>query len=149
MESSLCRYYRISKTLVSRYGEGTLFVLEDLTGVTFDEENLSSRNADGRRNLRSWAFYQLEQFLAYKAEQNGSMVLKVDADYTSQRCPKCGKIRRENRDHKHHAYVCDCCGYRSNDDRIGAMNIQTLGTLYISGDEHPTFRTGRKRATAK
>ncbi len=87
MESSLCRYYRISKTLVSRYGEGTLFVLEDLTGVTFDEENLSSRNADGRRNLRSWAFYQLEQFLAYKAEQNGSMVLKVDADYTSQRCP--------------------------------------------------------------
>ncbi|MGN0274397.1 MAG: RNA-guided endonuclease TnpB family protein [Chordicoccus sp.] len=141
--------HRISKTLVSRYGEGTLFVLEDLTDVTFNEENLSSRNADGRRNLRSWAFYQLEQFLTYKAEQNGSMVLKVDADYTSQRCPKCGKIRRENRDHKHHAYVCDCCGYRSNDDRIGAMNIQTLGTLYISGDEHPTFRTGRKRASAK
>ena len=31
-------------------------------------------------------------------------------------------------------------GYRSNDDRISAMNIQLLGTQWVSGtDERPRF----------
>lgn len=68
------------------------------------------------------------------------MVLEVDPAYTSQRCPKCGRIHKENRDHDTHSYTCDCCGYQSNDDRIGAMNLQLLGTLYISGEERPSFK---------
>ena len=44
-----------------------------------------------------------------------------------------------NRNHEKHEYHCDNCGYRSNDDRIGAMNIQLLGTQYISGQEQPKF----------
>ena len=131
--------HQISKTLVRRYGEGTLFVAEDLAGASFDEGLLASRTKDGRRKLRSWTFYQLEQFLTYKAEEAGSMVLKVCPDYTSQRCPKCGRVRKENRNRELHEYQCDCCGYRSNDDRVGAMNIQLLGTLYVSGDRHPRF----------
>ena len=35
--------HRISKALVQKYGTDTLFVLEDLTGVSFDEQNLSTR----------------------------------------------------------------------------------------------------------
>lgn len=132
--------HQISKTLVEKYGTGTLFAVEDLTDVSFDEKNLSQRDDSGRNELRSWSFYQLEQFLTYKAKAIGSEVVSVAADYTSQRCPKCGRIRKENRNHKTHEYVCDCCGYRSNDDRIGAMNIQLLGTLYISGDRHPRIR---------
>lgn len=131
--------HQISKTLVTRYGSKTLFAVEDLAGVSFSEDNLSHRKDDGRRQLRSWTFYQLEQFLTYKAHEAGSEVLKVKADYTSQRCPKCGRIHKENRDHDLHRYVCDCCGYRSNDDRVGAMNIQLLGTMYISGDANPRF----------
>lgn len=132
--------HRLSKTLVERYGAGTLFVLEDLTGVSFNEEHLANRPNRDRRQLRSWSFYQLEQFLAYKAEEAGSRVTKVAADYTSQRCPKCGRIHKENRSHSAHLYTCDCCGYRSNDDRIGAMNLQFLGTMQISGFENPRFR---------
>lgn len=132
--------HQISKTLVDRYGSGTLFAVENLAGVSFDERNLSNRSAGGRRGLRSWAFYQLEQFLTYKARAVGSDVVKVAPDYTSQRCPKCGRIHKENRRHDTHEYVCDCCGFRSNDDRVGAMNIQFLGTLYASGDSNPRFR---------
>ena len=131
--------HRLSKALVDEYGAGTLFVLEDLTGVSFSEKLLSNRPADGRRDLRSWAFYQLEQFLSYKAVAAGSSVLKVDPAFTSQRCPKCGRIRKANRKHDRHEYVCDCCGYSSNDDRIGAMNIYFLGTLFLSGDSNPRF----------
>lgn len=129
--------HQISKTLVEKYGKDTLFVLEDLTGVSFEDSNLS-RIAKQNYDLRSWSFYQLEQFLTYKAHENRSEVLKVSARYTSQRCPKCGTIHKENRDHHRHLYSCQC-GYRSNDDRIGAMNIQLLGTMWISGDNNPRY----------
>lgn len=129
--------HQISKTLVQKYGKDTLFVLEDLTGVSF-EENKLSQNAKRNYDLRSWAFYQLEQFLTYKAHENRSEVLKVSARYTSQRCPKCGTIHKGSRDHHKHLYSCQC-GYKSNDDRIGAMNIQLLGTMWISGDNNPSY----------
>ena len=131
--------HRISKTLVTEYGAGTLFVLEDLKGVSFSDDLLGKRSAKHRQELRTWTFYQFEQDLKYKAQAAGSQVLKVKPDYTSQRCPKCGRIRKENRRNDIHEYVCDCCGYRSNHDRVGAMNIQLLGTMYASGDSNPRF----------
>ncbi|MBQ6519265.1 MAG: transposase [Anaerolineaceae bacterium] len=129
----------LSKTLVNMFPPGTLFVIEDLEGVSFSEKNLNNRTSDGRNNLRSWAFYQLEQFLEYKAKANGSSVIKVSAKYTSQRCPVCGRILKENRKHETHEYRCDKCGYRSNDDRVGAMNIFELGRQFVSGNPVPCF----------
>ena len=131
--------HQLSKTLVDYYGKDTLYMIEDLTGVSFNDGNLSNRTKNQRNKIRSWSFYQFEQFLNYKALETSSYVLKVPANYTSQRCPKCGRIHKENRHHKTHEYVCDACGYRSNDDRIGAMNLYELGTMYISGDTNPRF----------
>ena len=82
---------------------------------------------------------RLKQDLIYKSNLNQCLVLKVDAHYTSQRCPKCGQIRKANRDHDNHVYVCQHCGYSSNDDRIGAMNIQQLGIQYVSGVQEPYY----------
>ena len=126
----------LSKTLVQKYGANTLFVLENLNGVSFERTDLPKAL---RNQNKSWAFYQLEQFLTYKAHLNNSEVVEVSAKYTSQRCTKCGVIKKDNRNHEKHEYHCDNCGYRSNDDRIGAMNIQLLGTQYISGQEQPKF----------
>ncbi|WP_423479865.1 transposase (plasmid) [Ligilactobacillus salivarius] len=126
----------LSKTLVQKYGANTLFVLENLNGVSFERTDLPKAL---RNQNKSWAFYQLEQFLTYKAHLYNSEVVEVSAKYTSQRCPKCGVIKKDNRNHEKHEYHCDNCGYRSNDDRIGAMNIQLLGTQYISGQEQPKF----------
>lgn len=147
--------HQISKALVDRYGSRTLFVLEDLTGVSFDEENLN-RSKKQKKDLTSWAFYQLEQFLSYKAQGAGSMVLKVPAHYTSQRCPKCGKILKSNRKHTKHEYSCSC-GFRSNDDRVGALNLLYLGTRWMNGDENPRIvkptvrkpKMKRKKKSAK
>ena len=138
----------LSKTLVDTYGSNTLFVMEDLTDVSFDE-NLRSRNSKQRNELRSWSFYQLEQFLTYKAEEVGSKVIQVSAEYTSQRCPKCGRIHKANRDHDSHLYTCDYCGYQANDDQVGAMNIQLLGTLWISGNENPKLRISEQGKAIK
>lgn len=128
--------HRVTKTLVNHYGPNTLFVIEDLKGIRQTTEKVQK---DKRYEQVSWAFYQFEQFLTYKADLCGDSVVKVDAHYTSQRCPKCGRIKKSNRDHQKHIYVCHNCGYCSNDDRIGAMNIQQLGTQYVSGIDTPTF----------
>ena len=128
--------HRLTKTLIDHYGSNTIYALEDLTDVRFATKKSPK---DQRYEIVSWAFYQFEQFLTYKANLNSSAVVKVPAKYTSQRCPKCGRIHKDNRDHELHLYTCDKCGYKSNDDRLAAMNIQFLGTLYRSGEEAPQF----------
>lgn len=123
----------LSKTLVSDYGPGTVLVLEDLTGVS------RGRGGMGRHSdqLSSWAFYQLGEFVKYKAMRAGITVIEVNPDYTSQRCPMCLTVRKESRDQKRHTYKCSSCGYQTNDDRVAAMNLCELGVEYITGDPKP------------
>ena len=127
----------ISKTLVNQYGANTLFVLEELEDVRTATVKVSKSR---RYEQVSWAYYDLEKKLTYKAHANGSEVIKVDPHYTSQRCPKCGRIHKPNRNHDLHQYTCDACNYSSNDDRIGAMNLLQLGERYLTGEKNPKFR---------
>lgn len=129
--------HQLSKALIDQYKEQTLFVLEDLTHVTFDTVN--NRRKSSRYEHHSWSFYQLEQMLQYKANRTRSKVITVSAHFTSQRCPKCGHIDKGNRDQSSHSFCCQMCQYRSNDDRIAAMNIQELGKWYLNGIPNPNY----------
>ena len=66
--------------------------------------------------------------------------MKVPAEYTSQRCPVCWTIDKEARNKETHTYTCKCCGYSTNDDRVGAINLYQLGKDYIHGDKHPRIK---------
>ena len=129
--------HRLAKTLVTAYGSHTLFVLEDLTNVTFNTDDLPKAL---RNSHRSWSFFQLESFLTYKAQTIQSTVLKVSPAFTSQRCPKCGLVEKTNRHHDTHEYWCAQCQYRCNDDRLGAMNIEMLGQDWLSGVKYPKIK---------
>ena len=118
----------LSKTLVCDNPAGTLFVLEDLTGIRSATERVRVRD---RYVSVSWSYYDLEKKLTYKAEMNGSRVIKLNPRYTSQTCPVCGHREKLNRDHKNHTFRCRQCGYTTNDDRIGAMNLWRMGTEYL------------------
>lgn len=83
----------------------------------------------------------LEQKLVYKAKQNQSTVIKVDPAYTSQCCPMCGHIEKANRNKKIHLFNCKNCGYKSNDDRIGAMNLYRMGINYLEDRQVPSTVT--------
>lgn len=120
--------HQISKALVDKYGSDTLFVVEDLTGIRNTTEKVYIRN---RYTTVSWSFYQLRQMLEYKTMLNGSKVIAVNPEYTSQTCPKCGHVEKTNRNKKLHTFKCKNCGYESNDDRIGAMNLYQKGIEYI------------------
>lgn len=116
--------HQVSKALVNRQSKPTLFALENLSGV----RNATEKVRKGDRYVQvSWAFYQLRQMIEYKATKAGHSVVVVDPRYTSQTCPTCGLVRKANRRKKTHEYHCSNCGYRSNDDRVAAMNIQRLG----------------------
>jgi IS605 OrfB family transposase len=118
----------VSKALVESNPKHTLFVLEDLTGIRRVTERVKLKQ---RYVSVSWAYYDLEQKLIYKAQQHESMVVKVSPKYTSQCCPRCGHTEKSNRNKRLHLFRCKRCGYRSNDDRIGAMNLHRMGIDYI------------------
>ena len=118
----------VSKALVTSNPSKTLFVLENLKGIRGATEKVRRKD---RYVQVSWSYYDLEQKLKYKAQRNSCLVINVDPRYTSQCCPKCGHIEKSNRDKKLHCFCCKNCGYRSNDDRIGAMNLFNLGLLWI------------------
>ena len=126
--------HQVSKALVENNPKHTLFVLEDLSGVRNATERVRTKD---RYVSVSWSFYDLEQKLIYKAKQNQSTVIKVNPRYTSQCCPVCGHIEKANRNKKLHLFACKNCGYKSNDDRIGAMNLYRMGINYLEDSQVP------------
>ena len=121
----------ISRALVESNPDGTLFVIEDLTGIRSATEKVLVKN---RYVSVSWSYYDLEQKLTYKALRNHQLVEKVNPAYTSQTCPKCGHTEKANRDKRRHLFCCKNCGYKSNDDRIGAMNLYRMGINLLVPD---------------
>ena len=106
----------VSKKIAHQPGIRT-YSLEDLTGIRNQR-----RNKKMNKWMSSWPFYQLEQFLAYKAEALGKEVGFVDARYTSQKCSRCKHIHSANR--KKSRFSCGSCHYREHADIKAAYNIR-------------------------
>lgn len=130
--------HQVSKALVQSNPKHTLFVLEDLGNVRQATERVKVK---GRYVSVSWSYYDLETKLMYKAKQNQSSVVKLDPRYTSQCCPVCGHTEKSNRNKKIHLFCCKNCGYKSNDDRIGAMNLYRMGINYLVDSQVPGTAT--------
>lgn len=119
----------ISKALVESYPEHSLFVLEDLTGIRNATEKVVRKN---RYVMVSWSFYDLRQKIEYKSIKRCFKTITVSPKHTSQCCPICGHTEKSNRNKKIHVFKCKNCGYSSNDDRIGAMNLYRKGIEYLN-----------------
>lgn len=113
----------LSKTLVTTCGTNSLFVLEDLSKISYKTHKGRTQNYA----LSSWSFYDLEQKLTYKARLNQSDVMHVNPHNTSCRCPACGNIDKKARYREQSLYCCTQCGFTANDDLVGAMNIYQRG----------------------
>jgi len=116
----------------------SLIGLENLTHIREQTERRHNKKASKKqrranRRQSTWAFAELHGFIDYKAVLAGSLAIKVDADYTSQCCPRCGHSSQENRPNKGLDFICKSCGFRLHADLIGARNI-TLRTLLLRQD---------------
>jgi len=107
---------------------GKAIALEDLTGIR-ERTNKLPRSKTERRRANSWAFYQLRQFLVYKAVKFGVKLVFVDPHYTSQMCHQCLHIHpiqgQSYRNGK--SFRCGHCGWHGDADLNGAKNISTMG----------------------
>jgi putative transposase len=112
--------HRISKRIVSKSkGTGRGIALEDLHGI----RNRTTVRKAQRAQHAGWAFYQLRQFIGYKALLAGVPVRIVDPRDTSRTCPLCGNIDKANR-RSQSEFCCRRCGYAANADFVGATNIR-------------------------
>ena len=131
----------VSKKLANQ-ADIAVFVLEDLSSI-----RTQRRGKQMNKWLGSWAFYQQEQFLAYKAEALGKRVVHQDPRYTSQKCNVCQHIKRTNR-HKS-KFHCKNCGHQTHADLNASRNVRddyilsstyrsleqgSVNTPYVSGN---------------
>lgn len=106
----------VSKKLANQPGIA-VFVVENLSSI-----RTQRRGKKMNKWLGSWAFYQQEQFLAYKAEALGKRVVHQDPRYTSQKCNVCKHIRRTNRNKSR--FCCKNCGHQTHADLNAARNVR-------------------------
>jgi len=136
----------VNHTLASRIlaqHPHALIGLEHLTDIRERTKRKKGKRASKKqrranRRASSWAFAELHTMLAYKAPFHSSMTVKVDANYTSQMCPKCGNTTRKNRPNGAIMFRCTMCQYECHSDLVGARNI-AMRTLLIRQD---WMRTG-------
>lgn len=93
--------HKISRKIVQLAKEEKAgIVLEDLKGIRKTKKQKKSF----KYTLHSWSFYQLEQMIEYKAKLLGIPIFKIDPQYTSQQCSKCGHLgKREGKQ-----FYCSC-----------------------------------------
>jgi putative transposase len=93
--------------------------VEKLAGI---RSRTKVRGKEQRHRHANWSFYQLKQFMAYKARLTGVALIEVDPKYTSQRCYECGHIAKANR-RSQSEFACCACGHTDLADRNAALNI--------------------------
>ena len=119
--------HEISKQLVAYAKKhGLAIVFEILKGI----RDRCRFHKGQRRALHSWAFYQLQQFVEYKAQSAGGRVLHVDPRYTSKTCADCLHVGVRRQDD----FSCKNCGQRSHADFNAARNIARFGLAVIRGE---------------
>ncbi|HEY3316116.1 MAG TPA: transposase [Bacillota bacterium] len=92
--------------------------MEDLSGIRFRHQR---DRKDRGRSLHSWAFRQLQRFIAYKAILAGMKVEWVIPANTSRACPECGVVDESNRNGI--VFLCRHCSHKEHADVVGGKNI--------------------------
>ena len=117
--------HTIAKRLVERAQRSAAAIaLEDLTGI---RQRVKARRQQRPRHA-NWGFFQLRQYVAYKAALAGVPVILVDPRYTSQECNHCGHIAKGNR-RTQERFSCQRCGYTTEADFNAAQNIKTRAAV--------------------
>ena len=114
--------HTIAKALVAKAKqESKAICLEELKGIRQTTNKRLRRSQRGLHNR--WSFYQLRQYIAYKAEREGVQVIYVPPAYTSKTCNCCKHIGKRNGE----VFKCKNCGYSGHSDHNAAENIRSWG----------------------
>lgn len=112
--------HQVSRKLVNEYGL-----------IAFEELNIRGmvKNHHLAKSIADSGWNGLVQFVTYKAESAGRLVVQVNPYRTSQRCSNCGEIVPKTLSVRVHQ--CSC-GYTADRDENAAINILKLALKNIS-----------------
>lgn len=113
--------HRISKAIVAEAVKAgaSLIRMEDLKGI---RERLRIPNKHRNRMMSLWSFFQLQEFVVYKAALKGIRVERINPAYTSQTCHKCKKPGLRDQE-----TFCCSCGLTMDADFNAALVIAAGG----------------------
>ena len=96
-------------------------------------KNVSQKRGLNRAILdQGWGEFRSQ--LDYKLAWNGGILLAVPPHHTSQTCPACGHVSKDNR-LTQAAFLCVVCGYENHADVVGAINVLARGHRVLACGE--------------
>jgi putative transposase len=119
--------HRASTNIARRFGA---VALEDLNVAGMTRKGRGKRGLN--RNILEQGWSGLEAKLAYKLEERGGTLIKINPAYTSQECSACGVIDKASRKSQA-SFACRHCGFAAHADVNAATNILRRSTPVVEG----------------
>jgi putative transposase len=112
--------------------------LEELKTAKMTASGRGKRGLNRRILEQGWA--ALERDLAYKLEERGGTLVKVNPAFTSQECSACGTIDKRNRESQAR-FACRDCGFTGHADTNAAKVILRRSTPRVEGASYASAET--------
>ena len=99
------------------------------------------------RSILDQGWGEFRRQLAYKVVWHGGILLAVPPHHTSQTCPACGHVSKDNRQTQA-KFLCVDCGYENHADVVGASNVLERGyRLLACGESAQSGRSAKQEPT--
>ncbi len=151
-------HHKATTTIACRFGT---VILEDLkvVNMTASAKGTVEMPGKGVRQKaglncailnQGWGTF--ETLLAYKLEERGGTLIKVNPAYTSQTCSECETVDSQSRESQA-VFACRHCGFRAHADHNAAINIlrRSTASMCVEEGRQPSgeVRTKRGRKPAE
>lgn len=130
-----------------------MIVIEDLKIANMSKSAKGTLDSPGRqvkqksglnKAILDQGWGEFRRQLEYKQEWLGGWVIAVPPQYTSQTCPCCHHVSKENRKTQER-FLCIDCGYQEHADLVGAMNILRAGHARLACEVSAAPRSASSR----
>jgi len=141
--------HRVSLGIARRFGTVVVEALrtKNMTASaagTVEEPGRNVAQKSGlNRAILDKGWHTFETMLAYKLEERGGTLIRVNPAYTSQTCAECGTISKANRESQAD-FECVSCGHTAHADINAARNILRAGTRPQSAPSEPRRRSATR-----
>ena len=138
-----CRKDFLHKTSHQTSKNHAMIAIEDLRVSNMSKSAKGDAEEHGKnvkaksglnKSILDQGWFEFRRQLEYKQLWNGGLVVAVPAQYTSQTCPCCGHVSKDNRKTQAH-FECVECRYTNNADIVGALNILERGHRLLACGE--------------
>lgn len=96
----------------SAWGCGTV-VIEDFNTI----------DAEDKRYVSSWPWYQLKTSIAWACKKAGLTLLETPSQYISSQCPRCGNLEAGQHNLRTGMFHCKACGFARPADLVATLNM--------------------------